>query len=114
MFRKILLNVAAALVLLVGVMVVVVLLRWDRTFDTSLPDIRASTDSAVIARGRYLVYGPAHCAYCHDTAETVAALDRGEQPPLAGGFVFHLPVGTFRAPNLTPDSATGIGRLSDG
>src|SRR5512143_18747 len=109
MFRKILLNVAAALVLLIVVMVVVVLLRWDRTFDASLPDVRATTDSAVIAQGRYLVYGPAHCAYCHNTAETGPALDRGEQPPLAGGLAFHLPVGTFRAPNLTPDSQTGIG-----
>ncbi|HMA39993.1 MAG TPA: cytochrome c [Gemmatimonadales bacterium] len=114
MFRKILLNVAAALVLLIVVMVVVVLLRWDRTFDASLSDVRATTDSAVIAQGRYLVYGPAHCAYCHNTAETGPALDRGEQPPLAGGLAFHLPVGTFRAPNLTPDSQTGIGRLSDG
>ncbi|HSD30796.1 MAG TPA: c-type cytochrome [Gemmatimonadales bacterium] len=114
MFRKVLLNVAAALVLLIVVMVLVILLRWDRTFDAPLPDIRASTDSAVIARGRYLVYGPAHCAYCHSTVETAAALDRGEQPPLAGGFVFKLPVGTFRTPNLTPDSATGIGGVSDG
>jgi mono/diheme cytochrome c family protein len=114
MVRKILLNVAAALVLLIVVLVIVVLLRWDRTFEGPIPEIRASTDSAVIATGRYLAYGPAHCAYCHNTAETAAALDRGEQPPLAGGFVFKLPVGTFRTPNLTPDSATGIGGVSDG
>ncbi|HMA43118.1 MAG TPA: c-type cytochrome [Gemmatimonadales bacterium] len=114
MIRKILVWTTAAILILLAGLAVVVLLRWDRTFDAPLPAIRASTDSAVIARGRYLVYGPAHCAYCHNAAETVAALDRGEQPPLAGGFVFHLPVGTFRAPNLTPDSATGIGRLSDG
>lgn len=104
---------AVLLVLLVG-FVVTVLLRWRRTFDEPLPDIHASTDSTVIATGRYLAYGPAHCAYCHTTAETAPALDRGEQPPLSGGFVFNIPPGTFRTPNLTPDRETGIGAMSDG
>lgn len=101
------------LVLIVG-LVVTVLLRWRRTYDVQLPEIHAATDSAVIAQGRYLAYGPAHCAYCHTTAETAPALDRGEQPPLAGGFVFTIPPGTFRTPNLTPDRETGIGAMSDG
>lgn len=101
------------LVLIVGLFVTVQL-RWRRTFDAPVPDIHASTDSAVIATGRYLVYGPAHCAYCHNTAETSPALDRGERPPLAGGMIFKIPPGTFRTPNLTPDSATGIGAVSDG
>lgn len=112
--RKILLRAAAVLAVVGAALVATVLTRWDRTFDAPMPDIGASTDSAVIATGRYLAYGPAHCAYCHNTAESGAALDRGEQPPLAGGFVFKLPVGTFRTPNLTPDAATGIGALSDG
>src|SRR5512142_752657 len=101
------------LVLIVG-LVVTVLLRWRRAFDVPLPDIHASSDSAVIATGRYLAYGPAHCAYCHTTVETAPALDRGEQPPLSGGFVFRIPPGTFRTPNLTPDRETGIGAVSDG
>lgn len=99
---------------LIACFVAAVLLRWRRTFDISLPDIHASTDSAVIATGRYLAYGPAHCAYCHTTAETAPALDRGEQPPLSGGFIFQIPPGTFRTPNLTPDRETGIGAVSDG
>ena len=106
-------TVGVLLVLLVGVFVTVQL-RWRRTFDDPLPDIHASTDSAVIAAGRYLAFGPAHCAYCHTTAETGPALDRGEQPPLSGGFVFDIPPGTFRTPNLTPDRETGIGAVSDG
>ena len=114
MLWKIVRRIALVLLVLIVGFVITVLVRWDRTFDVPLPDIHASTDSAVIARGRYLAYGPAHCAYCHNTAETAAALDRGEQPPLSGGLVFHLPVGTFRTPNLTPDSATGIGAVSDG
>jgi mono/diheme cytochrome c family protein len=101
------------LVLIVGLFVTVQL-RWRRTFDAPLPDIHASTDSAIIATGRYLAYGPAHCAYCHTTVETAPALDRGERPPLSGGFVFNIPPGTFRTPNLTPDRETGIGAVSDG
>lgn len=114
MLKRILLRTAVALGVVVVAAVILVELRWKRTFDDPLPNLRASTDTAVIARGRYLIYGPAHCAYCHNTAETGAALDRGEQPPLSGGMVFKLPVGTFRTPNLTPDSATGIGAVSDG
>lgn len=32
---------------------------------------------------------------------------------MTGGMEFHLPVGTFRVPNITPDAETGIGRLKD-
>lgn len=114
MFWKTIRWIGGILLVIVVGLVVTVLLRWDRTFDAPLPDVHASTDSSVIAAGRYLAYGPAHCAYCHNTTETWAALDKGEQPPLSGGLVFELPVGTFRTPNLTPDSATGIGAVSDG
>jgi mono/diheme cytochrome c family protein len=114
MFWRALRWVGAGLVIIIAGLVVTVLLRWKRTFDVPLPDIHASTDSAVIATGRYLAYGPAHCAYCHTTAETGPALDRGEQPPLSGGYVFPIPPGTFRTPNLTPDRETGIGAVTDG
>ena len=92
---------------------VLVLVRWDRTFDAPYPAIQASTDSAVIARGRYLAYGPAHCASCHVAPADTAALRAGAEPPLAGGHVFAIPPGNFYVRNLTPDSATGIGRRSD-
>jgi mono/diheme cytochrome c family protein len=87
--------------------------RWDRTYDAPYPDIRASADSSVIARGRYLAYGPAHCAYCHTTIDKMPGIDRGEQPVLSGGHTFPLPFGTFYTPNLTPDAETGIGRRTD-
>lgn len=64
MIRKILGWTAAVLLVLVAGFVAAVLLRWDRTFEAPLPDIRASTDPDVIATGRYLAYGPAHCANC--------------------------------------------------
>ena len=44
---------------------------WDRVWDAPLPDLHASTDPAVIARGQYLAYGPAHCAECHMTSAEV-------------------------------------------
>jgi mono/diheme cytochrome c family protein len=87
--------------------------RWTRTFDVPLVDLRASDDAALIERGRYLAYGPAHCAYCHTPAEHAVLLEAGAEPPMSGGTRFETPLGTFYASNITPDDATGIGRWSD-
>ncbi len=88
--------------------------RWDRAVRAPTPALRARTDSATVARGRYLAYGPAHCSTCHVSEAAVPRLARGEEPPLAGGRPVRLPAGTWYAANLTPDSATGIGRRTDG
>jgi mono/diheme cytochrome c family protein len=112
--RKLLLAVLSLLVLVVIVAFAAVALRWKRTFDAPLPDIHASTDSAVIAKGRYLVYGPANCAYCHVLRGEWANLDAGAMPPLSGAHEFPLPFGRIYSANLTPDPETGIGRRTDG
>src|SRR5690606_41627233 len=78
------------------------------------PDITASTDSAVIARGKYLAFGPAHCGTCHVPMNKVMDVENGEEIPHSGGWELTIPPGTFRAPNLTPDMETGIGKLTDG
>lgn len=90
--------------------------QWDRTFqfpDTPAPALAASTDPELIARGRELVYGPAHCSQCHgmtDREEPQGALSG----PLAGGLSFEMgPLGTLYGRNLTPDPETGIGRRTD-
>lgn len=114
MIRKVLMGIAVGLAVIVIGFFALINARWDRTFEAPLPAITASTDSAVIARGRYLAYGPAHCAACHVAPENQQALAAGQEPPLSGGFVFDIPPGKFYARNLTPDSATGIGRRSDG
>jgi mono/diheme cytochrome c family protein len=76
--------------------------------------IRASSDPEVIDRGRYLVYGPAHCASCHGTPARESELRREKEIPLSGGRTFELGVlGTLVAPNITSDSTAGIGALSD-
>jgi mono/diheme cytochrome c family protein len=63
--------------------------------------IRASDERQLIERGRYLVYGPAHCASCHGDT-------------LAGGRRFDLGiVGTAIAPNITSDPVAGVGARSD-
>ena len=113
--------IVRSLVVLGGVLVVAVAggattvnLRWKRTFEAPYPEIKASTDSAVIARGEYIVYGPGHCAYCHTPPADWEQLDRGEKIPLRGGNVFKLPFGNVYSRNLTPDEETGIGKRTDG
>jgi mono/diheme cytochrome c family protein len=68
----------------------------------------------LVEQGRYLVYGPAHCSYCHTPPEQWSRLDAGEELPLVGGYELKLPLGVLRSPNITPDRETGIGRYSDG
>jgi hypothetical protein len=50
------------------------------------PEVAVSTDSATIAWGKYLVYGPAHCAQCHVNVGEDVLVDGGQEIPLAGGF----------------------------
>lgn len=61
-------------------------------------------------RGEYIVRNVAVCGHCH-------AAKAAEDPdgPLSGGMAFrNWRLGTIRAPNLTPDSATGLGRWAEG
>jgi mono/diheme cytochrome c family protein len=107
----------AGLVIGVGVVAFALYVSWawDRTWDVPLPELHASTDPAIIARGEALVLGPAHCVACHvgSPAEFVKSVT-GTQVPLAGGFPFKLgPIGTLYTGNLTPDRETGIGRYTD-
>ena len=75
--------------------------------------VTASSDPVVIARGKYLVYGPAACAYCHVPKEQWKQLDAGAELPLAGNHVFRIPLGELFSSNLTSDAHTGIGRRTD-
>src|SRR6185295_4898490 len=89
-------------------------LTYPRTWTRPLPATRAVGDPAVVARGRYIVYGPGRCADCHAPDEAHVALERGEDVPLSGGSGEHTYLGHWSAPNLTPDRSTGIGLVSDG
>ena len=104
-------------VLLASAFAVYVWRTWDRVYDEfPVPDVRASSDPAVIARGEYLVYGPAHCVECHSSSfEEFQKVVNGEKVPLQGGTRFEAPpLGAVYSKNLTPDPDTGIGRYTDG
>jgi mono/diheme cytochrome c family protein len=113
MLKKILKWTGILLVLIIAGVSLITMLRQNLTFEAPYPSIRASTDSAVIARGKYLVYGPAHCADCHAPVGTEDAVNQGSIVNLPGGRPFVLPIGTLYAPNITSDKETGIGNVND-
>ncbi len=64
--------------------------------------------SDTAAYGKYL-FTISVCSHCHtpmDKGKPIGGLT------LAGGMEFHLPWGTVRTANITPDSETGIGKWS--
>jgi len=111
--KRVFLGLLSLVVLATAALTVAVLVRKDRTFSAPYPEIQASKDPAVIARGKYLVEGPAHCGDCHGAAELDAERHAGMKVPFSGGHEWHLPLGVVRAPNITSDPETGIGKLTD-
>ncbi|MBL0742619.1 c-type cytochrome [Chryseolinea lacunae] len=108
------LKIVALLVGCLLAFIVYVQLTYNRKFTAPPTGITARTDSASIARGRYIVKGPAHCWTCH--APKTTALKAGMHPSerdMMGGVEFKTPVATFYTPNITPDKETGIGRFTD-
>ncbi len=101
------------LVSLIFLVSTIVMVRKNRTFDAPYPNIHASTDSAIVERGKAIVYGPAHCAHCHTTIDQLAAIERGELVPLTGGHIFDIPPAKIYTPNITNDPETGIGNWPD-
>lgn len=87
--------------------------RQNLTFDAPYPDIHASSDTNMIKRGKEIVFGPAHCADCHFSGNADSLLQSGLEVSLSGGHVFDLPVGKIYSKNITPDTETGIGRMTD-
>lgn len=110
--RKILKWTAIVLLIIITGLFITIQARQDLRFEAPYPNVKASTDSAVIAHGKKLVFGPAHCANCHVPEALDAAVLRGEQVPLSGGKEFSLPIGKLYTKNLTPDE-TGIGNMTD-
>jgi mono/diheme cytochrome c family protein len=108
--------VAGVAILLAAVATLLIALKvgWARHHDAPEPALHATSDPAVVARGRYLVYGPAACAYCHRPRNDWPRLSAGEILPLSGAHEFPLPFGAVFSSNLTSDRETGIGAASDG
>jgi mono/diheme cytochrome c family protein len=114
MFRRIVLTLAFLIVFAVAVFAVYVASRQSLRFNAPEPPIAASADSAVIARGHYVVRVIGNCAACHGATGQQQAYMEGADVPLSGGFEFKIPPGEFRVRNITPDPETGIGAISDG
>jgi mono/diheme cytochrome c family protein len=115
MIKKVLLSILLLIVLAFAAFFVYVQSSWDKTYDWPGPSLKTSTDSAVVARGNYLVNGPAHCRSCHiANFEDMIAADQGKDIALRGGLRFQMgPLGAMFTRNLTPDPTTGIGRYTD-
>jgi len=113
MLRKILKWTGISVVILVMILFVAVLLLQHKTYEASYPQITASKDTAVIARGQHLVNNIAHCADCHSKVNADSLLALGLEAPLSGGLAFKLPVGTIYSANITSDKEYGIGKYSD-
>jgi Cytochrome c len=103
------------LVVLILGFVVFVQLTWNKKQDAPYPEISASRDSSIIARGAYLANGPSHCGGCHSSMDEIRAFDEGKKVDLKGGWELTFPgFGTFVSQNITSDKETGIGNFSDG
>lgn len=78
---------------------------WNLLFLDDQPFKSEPGRSAEWNRGAFLVRGPAHCSTCHTPRNLLMAEQSTRE--LAGGAV-----GTWFAPNLTADPASGIGNWS--
>ena len=112
-FKKILKWTGFILLFLILGITLTVIGRQNIKYDRPYPTITASTDTAIILRGKHLVFGAAHCADCHSKANADSLLKLGQDVPLTGGMVFDLPVGKLYSKNITPDKETGIGKYTD-
>ncbi len=102
-------------ILVVAGLLITASMTYDRKYDAPYPDIHASSDSAVIARGKHLMLVNAHCGDCHYRPGDSLKVVNGEDFELAGGaFPFIFPGGVFYSKNISSDKETGIGNLSDG
>lgn len=112
-FLKILKWTGITILFLLFVVTVVVASRQNLKYDAPYPDIKASKDSAVIARGKHLVYGAAHCVICHGPSNSDSLMKAGLDVPLLGAHEFDLGIGKVYSKNITPDVETGIGKYTD-
>jgi len=113
MIKKVLKWTGIGLLTLIVAVTIVTASRQNLKYDAPYPDIKASTDPAVIARGRELAYGPAHCIDCHSTVNQDSLIKLGMDIPLNGGYKFVLPIGDVYSKNITSDKETGIGKFTD-
>lgn len=111
--RRILFTLVGIVVVLVAVFAIYVAAHQDVKFDAPSPHVAARTDSATVARGRYLVEDLVGCAECHADSRVKGRPAANATVALAGGGAIAIPPGKFYVPNITPDVTTGIGGIPD-
>lgn len=113
MIKKILKWTGIVLLLIIVGATVLTASRQNLTYEAPYPDIKASKDSAIIARGRHIVISSGHCVDCHSKPNADSILKLGQEVSLTGGVEFDLPVGKIYSKNITSDPETGIGKYTD-
>jgi mono/diheme cytochrome c family protein len=98
MLRK--LTIVAVLVLVTGTAALYVLTEPAR-----VPAAVLAAHTPNLDNGRTMFFAGG-CAACH-------ASSKEDRLRLGGGMALHSPFGTFYAPNVSPDTADGIGRWSE-
>jgi mono/diheme cytochrome c family protein len=78
---------------------------WNLLFLDRKPFVADPAQNAEWNRGAYLANGLAHCTTCHTPRNALMAEDLSKN--LAGG-----DLGTWYAPNITPDAHSGVGGWS--
>src|SRR5690349_4065502 len=84
MIKKILKWTGIAFLGFIVILSVTVATRQHLTYDAPYPNVKSSKDSAVILRGKELVFGPAHCADCHAPGADPKAIANNIDVPLTG------------------------------
>jgi mono/diheme cytochrome c family protein len=90
------------------------------SLNTTAGEFRAKPSPARLARGQYIVEGPAHCFACHSQPDFENALGQPRPGTKGAGQIIKneayngepFPNGLV-CPNITPDKETGAGTWSD-
>jgi hypothetical protein len=115
MIRKVFKWIGLLILLIIVGVSATAMFRQHLTYDAPYPNIKASTDTALISKGKNIALVTKGCVHCHSPVNNIdSVLKTGAEPPLSGAKEIKTPFGVFYTPNLTPDSQTGIGNLTDG
>ena len=113
--RAVLLTLAAVLVLLV--VGVISSIGWEVVLGPKsrpVTDRKFDVTEARLARGKYLVEGPASCFHCHSEHDFSTPTYPIVEAKKGAGWVMPIPeLNNIAARNITPDPETGLGSWTD-
>ncbi len=108
---------SALVTLLVVVAGALTVVGWEVVLGPDARPVRSTpfeVTDARLARGKYLVEGPAHCFFCHSDHDLTTPEYPVIQSKKGAGWRMPIPeLNYISARNITPDVETGIGSWSD-